>query len=302
MKKLIKTLVIFFVIVLIFFKIPGNVTPSEVIGEKLPPLSSDSKDVSVYFIKTAHVKTLDALTVAQGSLFNSFEIVHGGILIQHLDDVFLFDTGLGNKIDKQFDEDMPFWLKPLMGYEKGESIVEQINKNQIFPQPNRIYLSHAHWDHASGIVDFPDLDIIVPAKEMNFIKTGKPPSIFPSQVNSKEIKWKEFTFNNENYAGFDKSLDLYGDGTVVFVSLSGHTPGSIGMFVNAADGVRRFFVGDAVWNLESVKKLKRKFWFSSNIVDNNKNETDKIIAKLHALLQKNPELKIIPAHDLSTWK
>jgi len=302
LKKFITSLTIILVIVVLFFNIPGNVTPAKEKGEKLPPLSAASKDVSVYFVKTAQVKTLDALTVAQGSIFSSFEIVHGGVLVKHLDDVFLFDTGLGNQIDEQFESDMPFWLKPLMKYEKGESIAEQLKNNPIFPEPNRIYLSHAHWDHASGIVDFPDLDILVPEKEMSFVKTGKPPSIFPSQVSSNKIKWKEYTFNNENYAGFDKSLDLYGDGTVILVSLAGHSPGSIGMFVNAADGVRRFFIGDAVWNIESVLELKRKFWFSSNIVDNDKNETDKVIAKIHALLQTNPELKIIPAHDLSTWK
>ena len=88
---------------------------------------------------------------------------------------------------------------------------------------------------------------------------------------------------------------------MVLVGLAGHTPGSVGLFVNAKDGVRRFFVGDAVWNLKAVQELRRKFWLSSLFVDNDRAETDRVVAKLHALMQANPELKVIPAHDLSTW-
>ncbi|MDF1662459.1 MAG: MBL fold metallo-hydrolase, partial [Planctomycetota bacterium] len=73
-------------------------------------------------------------------------------------------------------------------------------------------------------------------------------------------------------------------------------------FVNSKDGVRRFFVGDAVWNMKSITELKRKFWIASAIVDHDSDATDQMIARLHGLMKANPELKIIPAHDLSVWK
>ena len=295
-------LLVLLIALLAFFYIPGNVEPPTEVGVKLPPIPESAVKVELYFLETAHGNTLEAFTMAQGSPFKNFKMVHGAILVKHGEDCFLFDTGLGKNIDSQFSEDMPFWLKPLMAYEKGEAVVEQLEKNQNLPKPKRIFLSHAHWDHASGVIDFPDLEIWISSLEYPFIKSGTPPAIFPSQVSSPDIKWKEFALNDISYAGFSKSYDIYGDGTAVLVDLYGHSPGSVGLFVNANDGVRRFFVSDAVWNVNSIKKLRTKFWLSSMIVDDDRDKTSLVIAKLYALVEANPELKIIPAHDLSTWK
>lgn len=301
--KIIFTILASFLIVIIaIFKVPGNISQPTEVGVRLPPLTTSSGKVNIYLLKTSQVNTSAAFTIAQGSLFKSFAIVHGAVLVKHADDSFLFDTGLGRHIDSQFAEDMPFWLKPLMAYGKVEPVADQLQKAAHLPQPKRIFLSHAHRDHASGIIDFPDLEIWVSSLEYVYLKAGDPPSIFPSQVVSPGIKWKKYVLNEVSYAGFPRSFDIYGDGSAVLVGLSGHTPGSVGLFVNANDGVRRFFVGDAVWNLSAIKKLKRKFWFSSKIVDSDSGATDIVISKLYALMQANPELKIIPAHDLSTWQ
>ncbi len=304
MKKLKITLIVIIVLVIAIFglfNIPGDISIPTQARYELPPISSASSKVEIYLLETGHVNTPEAFTMAQGSLFKSFSIIHGAVLVKHDNDVFMFDTGLGRNIDSQFAEDMPFWLKPLMEYEKEDPAVDQL-QNSNLPQPNHIILSHAHWDHASGVVDFPNLEIWVLSSELEYIKSALPPAIFPSQVGSPDIKWKEYKLNKINYAGFSQSLDLYGDGTVVLVALPGHSPGSVGLFVNAKDGVRRFFVGDAVWNLNAVQNLKKKFWLSSNMVDDDKKATSLIVAKLYALMQANPDLKIIPAHDKSTWK
>jgi glyoxylase-like metal-dependent hydrolase (beta-lactamase superfamily II) len=286
---------------LVIFNVPGNIPPATEAGVRLPPLTASSADVDLYLLATGHAETPEAFTMAQGSLFKSFAMIHGAVLVTHGDDSFLFDTGLGRQVDSQFSEDMPFWLKSLMAYEKAEPVADQLQENENLPPAKRIFLSHAHWDHASGVIDFPDLEIWIPSAEYAYLKSGVPPSIFPSQVESPDIQWKEYVLKEASYAGFPRSYDMYGDGTVVLVGLAGHTPGSVGLFVNAKDGVRRFFVGDAVWNLKAVQELKRKFWLSSLLVDNDRAETDVVVAKLHALMQANPELKVIPAHDLSTW-
>jgi glyoxylase-like metal-dependent hydrolase (beta-lactamase superfamily II) len=258
--------------------------------------------VSVHFLKTAFAKTAEAFTIAGGSLFKSFRMVHGAVLVQHGKDTFLFDTGLGQQIDAQFAKDMPFWLKPMMAYQKQASVLELLKKNPALPRPKRIFLSHTHWDHASGVVDFPKLEIWVTKEELHYTKTAKESGLFPSQVGPKSIRWRPYQLQAKPYAGFPESYDLYGDGTVVFVRLFGHTPGSVGLFVNAKDGIRRFFVGDAVWNVDSIKKRRGNFWISSRIADHNTKKARRVIAQLHALHKANPTLQIIPAHDLRTWK
>ena len=290
------------IVILIVLNDPGNISPAQPTGMSLPPMPPAAVDVELFFLETAHANTLDVLTMAQGSMFSTFDLVHGAILVAHGEDSFLFDTGLGSHIDSQFDIDMPSWLKPLMAYEKGESVVEQLRKSDLLPQPGRIFLSHAHWDHASGVVDFPQLETWLPSAEYEYMQTAAPPAVLPSQVSSPDIKWRQYDLSETEYAGFAQSYDIYGDGTVVLVGLPGHTPGSVGLFVNSKDGVRRFFVGDTVWNLDAVRKLRGKFWVSSLMVDLDRDAADRNVARLHALMDVNPDLRIIPAHDRREWK
>ncbi|MDF1662458.1 MAG: MBL fold metallo-hydrolase, partial [Planctomycetota bacterium] len=215
-----------FISTAIVFKLPGNVPPPTEAGVKLPALPKASSKVEIHFLMTGKAKTLEGLTIAQGSLTTGFEIGHGAVLVKHGEDCFLFDTGLGRSIDAQFGADMPYWIRPMMAYEKGTAVVDQLESSKELPKPKRIFLSHAHWDHASGVVDFPDLEIWLPAEELEYLKVAKPPEVLPSQVSSSDIKWAPYTLKESNYAGFPRSFDVYGDGTVVLVGLNGHSPGS----------------------------------------------------------------------------
>lgn len=288
----------------VILNVPGNVSSLAQPAIKIPPMPTASATVKVSFLKTATVDTPEAFAYAQGSIFKNFAMVHGAVLVEHGSDSFLFDTGLGRNADHQFSEDMPFWLKPFMAYKKGLAAVDQLQALNIAP-PKRIFLSHAHWDHASAVEDFPQSEIWVTAEEHAYLKTPSSRGAgqaFASQVDSSSIHWHDYSLNNIPYAGFEKSYDLYGDGTVVFVGLFGHSPGSVGLFVNAQDGRRRFLVGDAVWNVQAVKELKRKFWLPSWMLDSDREATATVIAKLNLLMRSNPELKIIPAHDLNAWR
>jgi hypothetical protein len=126
LKKIAKGFIAFLVVILVVLNIPGNISPAQQAGAALPPMPPAAVDVELFLLETAHAGTLDVLTMAQGSMFSMFDLVHGAILVAHGDDSFLFDTGLGANIDSQFAADMPSWLKPLMAYKKGEPVVERI--------------------------------------------------------------------------------------------------------------------------------------------------------------------------------
>ena len=307
MAKLKLVFVIVSIVVLVLavaLNIPGTVARQEQPPMSLPPMPTAASMVKIHFLKTGTVDTPEALTFAQGSLFKNVAMVHGAILIQHGNDSLLFDTGLGRSINDQFSQDMPFWLKPFMSYKKGVAAADQIQALGL-PPPKRIFLSHAHWDHASGLLDFPEAETWVTAAEHTYLLSENARSaaqVFPSQVDSSAIRWHDYSLGNVAYAGFEKSYDLYGDGTLVLVSLAGHSPGSVGLFVNSQDGQRRFFVGDAVWNVAAIEKLRHKFWLSSWLLDLDRPETGRVIAKMELLMRSNPQLKIIPAHDLKTWE
>ncbi|MDH4569518.1 MBL fold metallo-hydrolase [Pseudomonas sp. BN414] len=245
-------------------------------------------------VKTSETETLDAFTVADGKWTEKVKANHVAVLIQHHAATLLFDTGLGRQVDSQFTREMPWWDKPLMQYGAVSPARDQLDRDGV--QVDRIILSHAHWDHASALVDFPEVPVWAPYDEIEFTEIATPPAVLPSQFAHK-VKWHPFTFLPVPFMGFEESLDLFGDRSLVLVPLSGHTPGSVGLFVTLDDGRRFFFTGDTSWRLEGFTGPKEKFWVSRRMVDNDREATRAQLQKVHDLLQQEPGLTVVPAHD-----
>lgn len=255
-------------------------------------------DVSLSILKTAEISSLDALFVSGGNWTEIRKGAHSAILVRHPQGNVLFDSGLGMQIDTQFEQSVPFWLKPLMAYKKIKP-AQQLLANGSNDKIRMLILSHMHWDHASGIKDFPDAEIwTTPEEYKHAINPDTPERAFiKSQFDGATVKWKFIQFADIPYENFMQSLDVFKDGSVVLVPLPGHTPGALGMFVNLRSGRRMFFTGDTTWTVEGFTRPAHKFWISSLLVDDDKVMTGQTILKVHRLMQEYPALEIIPAHD-----
>lgn len=247
-------------------------------------------------IKTSEVTTLESFAYDGGDWFKRTTMNHVAVLVQHPRGSFLFDTGLGRRIDAQFHLDMPWWGKLLFAYGPVRPARDQLDAAAI-PPVRQVIPSHAHWDHASGLVDFPEAEVWLTTAEKAFIDAPPPAAVLPSQVQGAAIRWQSLAFAPRPFAGYAESHDLYGDGSVVLVPLSGHTPGSVGMFVNLPSGRQVFFVGDLVWKLEAARRVQAKYWVARNVVDHDPAETLGGISTLNALMRANPDLVVVPAHD-----
>ena len=125
-------------------------------------------------------------------------------------------------------------------------------------------------------------------------KTG---GTWASQVADKNIRWQPFSFKPVAFMGFDASLDVFNDGTVVLVPLFGHTPGSVGLFVTVDSGKRFFLLGDVVWSAKALQDASPKFLPASLIVDMNRSLTQQSIEQIRQLQRQHPEIVMVPAHD-----
>ena len=57
--------------------------------------------------------------------------------------------------------------------------------------------------------------------------------MIPQQAKMLEDgRVRELRFSDTPYEIYPQSLDLYKDGSIVLVPLPGHTPGSVGVFIN----------------------------------------------------------------------
>lgn len=269
--------------------------PMAVAGEPIP---RPVQPVAVRFtlFKTSEVKTQEGFAFEGGNLFKPVTINHMALLVEHPRGRFVFDTALGRDIDHQYRQDMPWWAKPLFSYGPVTPLRDQLEAAQLGPV-DRIILSHAHWDHASGLVDFPRAEVWITRAEKDFIAQRHPGAVLPSQVDSPALNWKVYDLENRPFASFARSRDVFGDGSVVLVPLSGHTPGSVGLFLTLKSGQQYFFCGDVVWKLEAAHHVKPKFWVPSRIVDHDRPATLHSIEHLHRLMVANPSLVVVPTHD-----
>jgi glyoxylase-like metal-dependent hydrolase (beta-lactamase superfamily II) len=250
--------------------------------------------VKVRVLDTGSAPTIEAFVYSGGSFFKKAEVAHPAILIQHPKANILFDTGLGRHAVEQTEKDMPWWARWLTSFKIHKTAAATLENENI--KIDRIILSHVHFDHASGIIDFPGVTVWVTENDFDFIKTGKPPAVLPS-VFEGPIKWHIYQFESKPYEGYPQSLDVMNDGTLVLVPMPGHTPGSVGLFVNISPEKRIFFVGDTVWSAESIKKGLPKFWLARKSADNDPDMVMQQIRYLQALQQRLPNLLIVPSHD-----
>lgn len=254
-----------------------------------------NNEIEISIIKTGQVDTLEAFVYNKGSYFKMITLNHSAFLIKHPKGIVLFDTGLGNKIDEQFEKDMPWWGKVIFSYNKGISAKQQIENNMKL-EPDIILLSHSHWDHASGIRDFEKPKILVNEKEVDFLKEKHIGSVFISQFDS--VKLNTFKLNKTyKFKEFDYTFDLFGDDSLIIVGLEGHTLGQIGLFVKTSTNKKFFFVSDVVWSNFALELESEKFFISSCVTDYDKSRNLETMLKLKNFAINNPEVIIIPTHD-----
>lgn len=250
--------------------------------------------VRVSLIKTAEGETRDALSWSGGSWLSSVKLNHIAVLVSHPGKGdWLLDSGLGVQMPAQVEADMPWWAGSFLKVSGLNPARTQLGERSI----KGIVLTHAHWDHASGLVDFPGVPVWVRAEEQALISTGKPPVIFPSQFPSS-LNWHLWQADMKPALGFEQSYDLFEDGSVMLLPMPGHTPGSTAILVRLESGRRLLFVGDTIWRAAQIEgEGAEKYWFARNLVDADRAAVKRWIDRLVQLRRTEPDLLIVPSHD-----
>jgi N-acyl homoserine lactone hydrolase len=274
----------------------------------LPPAAPHARAVPV--IST--IPGISACWVETAKTFSSFSFgsTAGGVLVKHPAGGLLIDTGSSSHYDQEISG-YPFaiWLKlkSLAGQLKPRVPLPELLR-RIGEDPAKLrwaILSHAHLDHAGGLMDLPHLPVLLTREELQF--AGDPSVQAKGYVIASHtqkfppVAVPSLRFEPTPYETFDESADLYRDGSVVVVPLRGHTPGSVGIFVNLSPTRRLFYVGDAVDDERGFQERVGKSLILRDS-DNDMALADQVVSRLSQLHEKVPELAIIPAHGRSAYK
>jgi len=255
---------------------------------------------------------ISACWIETGKTFSNFSFgsTAGSILVKHPAGDLLIDTGNSSHFDDEI-RGYPFgtWLKLrfLAGQLKPEVALPQLLR-RVGEDPAKLrwaILSHVHLDHAGGLMDLPHLPVLLPREELQFANDpGVQANGFVIALHTQKFPRADaptLKFEAKPYETFDESSDLYKDGSVVVVPLRGHTPGSLGIFVNLSPALRLFYVGDAVDDERGFEERVGKSLILQDS-DNDRELANLIVGRLSELHEKVPGLAIIPAHGRSTYK
>jgi glyoxylase-like metal-dependent hydrolase (beta-lactamase superfamily II) len=255
---------------------------------------------------------LSACWIETGKTFTKFSIAMtaGSILVRHPAGDLLIDAGNSS----HFSQDAsvyPFWLRL-----KLKSLAGQLNPEVPLPESLRragenptslrwAILSHVHLDHVGGLMDLPHLPVLMTREELQFANDSEAQAkgyvIAAYAEKLPRPSAPTLQFEPKPYEIFDESADLYKDGSVVVVPLRGHTPGSVGIFVNLSPTRRFFYVGDSVDDERGFEERVSKPLLLRDS-DNDRALANQIVSRLSELHEKIPALAIIPAHGRSAYK
>ncbi|MEE8424709.1 MAG: hypothetical protein V3S11_02710 [Elusimicrobiota bacterium] len=184
-----------------------------------------------------------------------------------------------------------------------QNLVSQLVRAGVDPADVK-WLVVPYWDATTvGMLDaFPGAVVVISRREWEWrsskTKEGRPPGPLDPQAFKDKIKLRLVDLASEPaFGAFDNGHDLFGDKSLVLVSLPGRTPGNMGVWVNLDRGPALFtggaaFVVDNYLDLALPVKGKihdlEDYWRSLHIVQ--------------AMMKAVPRLVVIPGNDLTPLK
>lgn len=197
-----------------------------------------------------------------------------------------------------------FWYRLVPGLLlPSRPLAATLRDNGVDPSHTLMILTHVHFDHAGGLMDMPDVPVMVGREEIALVDDARHVrrfEVLPTHAERLAPLLQPVPFDHAEYETFDERHDLFGDGSIVIVPLRGHTPGSIGVFVNVSREQRLFLVGDAVHDSAGYLDRVDKPWLTA-VTDSDPEAARDVVARIHQFHEIAPRVEVLPAHARDAW-
>lgn len=282
-------------VLLIASFLPWSLSPQIVtLPNSLPP-ASPPESMRVSALPTGSMHSSAMLAFRGGNPLDRRDFSMTAVLVQHPRGDLLIDTGFGREVDDQVKL-LPLLMQLTTNYDKSIPAAERlILQGYDLKSLSGVVLTHAHWDHVSGLDSLRKTPVLVPTTEQVFINDGDEHSTLAKQLSAGRLK--SYAFINKPYLGFAQQFDVWGDGSVVLVPAPGHTPGSVLVFLTLPSGQRLALLGDLVWQLDGIMQRAEKPWIARQLIGEDTGAVRVAIAHIAAIAEKFPQMKLLPAHD-----
>lgn len=215
----------------------------------------------VTFLNGGHCVQLARLAGRRAWRWDKFHAVF--VYLEHsVHGPALVDTGYSERFltaTRSFPERLYRWLTPVT-LPAGGGPAAVLRKINIDPRSVRtIFVSHFHGDHIAGLGDFPEARFVYRSHSLDELRrhhvwsqvrhgflAGLLPADFDARGDS--ISEDRFQPGADRWHEF-RTLDYWGDGSIVLVDLPGHAEGHTGYVLDAPDGAV-FYIVDATWDVD----------------------------------------------------
>ena len=215
---------------------------------------------------------------------------------------FLIDTGLHASVASRPVENLGRFFGGRGGarIEPGQDLPAQLRDRGIDAKTVRlIVMTHMHFDHTSGMSQFPGTTFVISEEEWEAASTdsrpllrGYRPSHFDYAFDYRTVSYDGDAIGS--YAAFGRTFDLFGDGSVRLASTPGHSAGHQSVICRLRDR-DLVIAGDAIYTIgqladapEPPRPVDRHNWRRS-------------MRELRQFAQTYPQAVILPGHDPDHW-
>jgi N-acyl homoserine lactone hydrolase len=151
-----------------------------------------------------------------------------------------------------------------------------------------IVMTHLHYDHASGLSQFPQATVVVDEREWAAARRGRITDGYLTHLFPATMQWRTLP-------GDADDIDLLGDGTIRLLSTPGHTAGHRSVVLRLEDGGEMLLTGDAAYARRTIDEdlLPVMTWRDEPYRAS--------LARVRDWVAAHPGAPVIAGHDAASW-
>lgn len=227
-----------------------------------------------------------------------------GVIVRDNGDVALVDTGFSTAACHEPSRILGMIDAKVFGLQQGEatSIAEQLAGVGIdSSRVKTVIATHLHRDHIQGVCDFPNAELLTSEAELAAFKTSRLGGFAEDDlgVHRASGRLKTFAFTHEKQWAFDRSYDLFGDGSVRLLDAHGHTRGSVAVAMRRHDAWY-MHIGDAAYRQWEYREARTTLL--GKLTRRDSDGLRETQGRLLASEQTSDAPRIIPSHDETVFR
>jgi N-acyl homoserine lactone hydrolase len=214
---------------------------------------------------------------------------------------FLIDTGLHRDAHESVRRDYGGPLGAVFRNLRpaGAAFDVQLRERDVDPASvDLVVMTHLHVDHTSGMRLLPNAHFVCARAEWE-VATGRGAArggyATHHLPDSPRMRLLDLAAGTP-YGVFDRTVDLFGDGSVRLLSTPGHTRGHLSVLLEGAEDGPLLIAGDAAYTLRSIEEQILPAFTAGD------DRYRASLARLHDYSEDHPDATIVPTHDPDAWR